>query len=139
VPQSGCVPSGTTSLRPTSYAGETASTLEEGFALKDHRIGWAAIEQRAHHAVRDLPADTVLAGISMGAGVVHTLLPHRPDAAGVLLLHGLAAIPTTARDGLPVQLHVADTDAFAPPPRLPHGWTPQPVPVPTRTCSPTST
>jgi dienelactone hydrolase len=102
-------------LTPDLYAGETASTLEEGFALKDDRIGWAAIEQRARDAVRDLPAETVLAGISMGAGVVHTLLPRRPDAAGVLLLHGLAAIPATARDGLPVQLHVADADDFAPP------------------------
>jgi hypothetical protein len=43
------------------------------------------------------------------------LLPHRPDTAGVLLLHGLAAISTTARGGLPVQLHVADADEFAPP------------------------
>jgi dienelactone hydrolase len=65
--------------------------------------------------VDNLPADTVLAGMSMGAGVVGTVLPHRPDTAGVLLLHGIAAIPTTVRDGLPVQVHVADADAFAPP------------------------
>src|SRR5437763_1858557 len=102
-------------LTPDLYAGQTASTLDEGFRLKDHRIGWATIEQRAHQAVHDLPADTVLAGISIGAGVVSTLLPHRPDTAGVLLLHGLAAIPPTARGGLPVQLHVADADEFAPP------------------------
>jgi dienelactone hydrolase len=83
--------------------------------LKDHRIGWATIEQRARQAVKNLPTDTVLAGISMGAGVVSTLLPHRPDTAGVLLLHGLAPIPTTARAYLPVQLHVAEADEFAPP------------------------
>jgi hypothetical protein len=104
-------------VTPDLYAGETASTLDEGFALKDDRIGWTAIGQRAHDAVRDLPAETVLAGISISAGVVHTLLPRRPDAAGVLLLHGLAAIPATARDGLPVQLHVSDADDFAPPRR----------------------
>jgi dienelactone hydrolase len=102
-------------VAPDLYAGQTASTLDEGFRLKDHRIGWATIEQRAHQAVQDLPADTVLAGISMGAGVVSTLLPHRPDTAGVFLLHGLAPIPTTAREGLPVQLHVSDADQFAPP------------------------
>lgn len=102
-------------ITPDLYAHRTASTLDEGFQLKDHRIGWATIEQRAHQAVQNLPADTVLAGISMGAGVVSTLLSHRPDAAGVLLLHGLAPIPTTAREGLPVQLHVADADEFAPP------------------------
>lgn len=102
-------------VTPDLYAGETASTLDEGFQLKDHRIGWTTIEQRAHQSVQNLPADTVLAGISMGAGVVGTLLPHRPDTAGVLLLHGLAPIPATARAGLPVQLHVADADEFAPP------------------------
>jgi dienelactone hydrolase len=101
-------------ITPDLYVGETAGTLDEGFALKE-RIGWPAIEQRARHAVRDLPDDTVLAGVSMGAGVVNELLAHRPHAAGVLLLHGLAAIPATARAGLPVQLHVAGTDFLAPP------------------------
>jgi dienelactone hydrolase len=100
---------------PDLYAGQTASTFDGGFELKDHRIGWATIEQRARQAIQDLPADTVLAGISMGAGVVSTLLPHRPHTAGVLLLHGLAPIPANVRAGLPVQLHVADADEFAPP------------------------
>lgn len=99
---------------PDLYAGQTGATREEGFAVKD-RIGWATITKRARHAVREMPADTVLAGISMGAGVVSTVLPDRPDTAGVLLLHGLAAIPANTRAGLPVQLHVADPDNFAPP------------------------
>lgn len=99
---------------PDLYAGRTGTTLAEGFEVKD-RIGWAAIGRRARRAVRDMPADTVLAGMSMGAGVVGTLLPVRPATAGVLLLHGLAAIPATARAGLPVQVHVADPDEFAPP------------------------
>jgi dienelactone hydrolase len=99
---------------PDLYAGQTASTLDEGFELMD-RVGWATIEQRARQAVQDLPADTVLSGMSMGAGVISTLLPHRPDTAGVLLFHGLATIPANARAGLPVQLHVADPDHIAPP------------------------
>jgi dienelactone hydrolase len=82
--------------------------------VKD-RVGWATIGRRAHDAMRDLPDDAVLVGFSMGAGVVHELLPHRFDTAGVLLLHGLAEIPATARAGLPVHLHVADPDPFAPP------------------------
>lgn len=102
-------------VTPDLYGGRTASTLEEGFRLKDHRIGWDTIERRAFAAVRDLPGDTVLAGVSMGAGVVSTLLPHRADTSAVLLLHGLAAIPATARAGLPVRLHVAEADGFAPP------------------------
>jgi len=40
----------------------------------------------------------------MGGSVVEVLLPQRPDTAGVLLWHGLADIPATARPGLPVQV-----------------------------------
>jgi hypothetical protein len=46
---------------------------------------------RARDAVCDLPADTVLAGFSMGVGVVAGLLPARADTAGLLLLHGIGA------------------------------------------------
>lgn len=98
---------------PDLYAGEAASSLDEGFALND-RIGWPVVEQRARDAARERPASTVLVGLSMGATVVDALLPDRPDTAGVLLLHGLAGIPGTARAGLPVQVHVADPDPFAP-------------------------
>ena len=99
---------------PALYDGSTASTLEEGFALKD-RIGWATITRRAREAVRDLPAGTVLAGVSMGAGVVQEVLPERPATAGALLLHALGALPASARAGLPVEVHVADPDPIAPP------------------------
>ncbi|MFJ1764343.1 dienelactone hydrolase family protein [Amycolatopsis sp. NPDC088138] len=101
-------------VTPDLYAGSTASTLEEGFALMDH-VGWTAISARAADAVRDLPADAVLLGVSMGCGVVQSVLPDRPAAAGVVLLHALGAIPASARDGLPVQVHVADPDPIAPP------------------------
>ncbi|WP_328614848.1 dienelactone hydrolase family protein [Amycolatopsis sp. NBC_00355] len=101
-------------VTPDLYAGLTAATLDDGFALMD-RVGWAAISRRAAEAVRDLPPSTVLLGVSMGCGVVQSVLPDRPAAAGVLLLHALAAIPASARDGLPVQVHVADPDPIAPP------------------------
>ncbi len=102
-------------VTPDLFAGRTTETIEGGFELKDVVVGWPTIERRARAAVRELPAETVLAGISMGAGVVHTLLPSRPDTAVVLLLHGVAGIPTTARTALPVQLHIAERDPFAPP------------------------
>ncbi|MEV7553162.1 dienelactone hydrolase family protein [Amycolatopsis sp. NPDC089917] len=105
---------------PDLYRGETASTLEDGFAVKD-RIGWGALAGRAADAVRDLPGDTVLAGMSMGAVIAGTLLPHRPDTAGVLLLHAIIGLPAKVRPGLPVQLHAGDPDDFAPPAALP-GW-----------------
>jgi hypothetical protein len=73
-------------------------------------IGWSRICVRAERAINELPADAVLAGISMGAGVVASLWPHRVDAKGILLLHGLAAIPENARRSLPVEVHLAEPD-----------------------------
>ncbi|MGW4644454.1 dienelactone hydrolase family protein [Sphaerisporangium sp. NPDC004334] len=101
-------------VTPDLYAGESATTIDQGFVLQK-RIGWEVIVERARDAVRKMPAGTVLAGVSMGAGVIGDLLADRRDTAGVLLVHGIAEIPASARAGLPVQLHVADPDAFAPP------------------------
>lgn len=98
---------------PDLYAGPSTATIADGFDLAD-RIGWPVITGRARDAVRELPATSVLAGISMGASVVEALLPERPETAGVLLWHGLAEIPTTARSGLPVQVHIADPDECFP-------------------------
>ncbi|MER8186111.1 dienelactone hydrolase family protein [Kitasatospora sp. NPDC094015] len=102
---------------PDLYAGRSAATIADGFALAE-RTGWAAITERARDAVRDLPATTVLAGISMGASVAEALLPTRPETAGVLLWHGLAEIPATTRPGLPVQVHIADPDQYFPAARV---------------------
>ncbi|WP_410669079.1 dienelactone hydrolase family protein [Amycolatopsis sp. cmx-4-68] len=104
-------------VTPDLYDGATASTLEEGFALKD-AVGWDTIARRARDAVRDLPAETVLVGVSMGAGVVQEVLPGRPGTAGVLLLHAVGNLPAGTRAGLPVQVHVADPDPIAPPAQI---------------------
>jgi dienelactone hydrolase len=102
---------------PDLYAGEVARSLDEGFAISD-RIGWATIMRRAQDAVRDLPAATVLAGLSMGAGVAGELLTDRRGAAGLLLLHGTGGDPHTVRGGLPVQLHIGRADAMFPLPEV---------------------
>ncbi|MFG3556071.1 dienelactone hydrolase family protein [Micromonospora sp. NPDC047557] len=96
---------------PDLYGVPAADTVEDGFALLD-KIGHEVVLDRARAAVRDLPPRTVLAGFSMGAGVAGALLAERPDAAGLLLLHGTGGAPDTARPGLPVQLHVADPDPY---------------------------
>jgi dienelactone hydrolase len=88
--------------------------LQDGFALMD-RIGWDTIVGRARAAVRDLPASTVLGGFSMGVGVLGSLWPDRPAAAGAFLLHATATVPEGIPIGTPVQTHVgADDDRFAP-------------------------
>jgi dienelactone hydrolase len=96
---------------PDLYAGETADRVDDAFALQG-RVGGELIMRRAREALRDLPADAVLAGFSMGAGIAQRLLLERPDAAGLLLLHGTAEAPPALPDDLPVQLHVAEDDEF---------------------------
>jgi dienelactone hydrolase len=101
-------------VAPDLYAGEVAACIDDGFALSD-RIGWETIMRRAQQALRDLPVSTVLAGFSMGVGVVGGLLSERHDTAGLLLLHGIGGDPAAVRVGLPVHLHIADPDGLFPP------------------------
>ncbi|MBM0279826.1 dienelactone hydrolase family protein, partial [Micromonospora tarensis] len=96
---------------PDLYGVPPAESVEEGFAVLD-KIGQEAVLDRARAALRDLPPETVLAGFSMGAGVAGALLAERPDAAGLLLLHGTGGAPDAVRPGLPVQLHLADPDPY---------------------------
>ncbi|SCL27763.1 dienelactone hydrolase family protein [Micromonospora inyonensis] len=101
-------------VTPDLYEVPAVDTIEEGFALFG-RIGTGTVLARARAAVADLPPDTVLAGLSMGAGVAGALLADRPASAGLLLLHGTGGSPEVVRAGLPVQLHIADPDAYDPP------------------------
>lgn len=100
-------------LTPDLYDGRVAGTVEEGMAIRDE-IGWTRLCERAGRAVAELPADTVLGGFSLGAGIAASLWPSRPQTSAVLLLHGITDIPTKVRDGIPVQLHLADPDPFEP-------------------------
>ncbi|MFV2102405.1 dienelactone hydrolase family protein [Micromonospora sp. LOL_024] len=99
---------------PDLYGAPGVDTVEQGFALLD-RTGRQNVLDRARAALDGLPPETVLAGFSMGAGVAGALLADCPDTAGLLLLHGTGASPETVRPGLPIQLHLADPDAYEPP------------------------
>lgn len=103
---------GHTVVTPDMFAGLVATSLNDGFAIVQ-RIGWDSICARAHESLAALPDDAALAGISMGAGVVSTLWPTRPAAAGGVLLHGLASPPANVRPRFPVQVHIAEGDRFA--------------------------
>ncbi len=96
---------------PDLFGGRAAETVEEGFAIADD-IGMDRIAARAAAAAAEMPAGTVLAGVSMGAGVAADLWARRPAAAGILLLHGIGALPATPRPGVPLQLHLAEPDAY---------------------------
>lgn len=69
----------------------------------------------APQALAGLPAETVLAGLSMGAAVSAALLSKRGETAGLLLMHNTGGGDAeTMRPGLPVQLHIADPDVYQP-------------------------
>lgn len=103
---------GHTVFSPDLYAGLTTNSTEEGSLLKDS-IGWQTICKRARAALDLVPETAVLAGHSMGAGVVNDMWPERPMCRGVVLLHALADIPPNAPQGMPIAVHVADPDPFA--------------------------
>ncbi len=96
---------------PDLFDGAQAGSIEEGMELKD-AVGWDVILARAEAAAAVLPPDAVLGGFSFGAAVAAELWARRPEAAGILLLHGLGEIPKTVRPGTPVQLHLAEPDPF---------------------------
>ncbi|MGN9811595.1 dienelactone hydrolase family protein [Micromonospora sp. BQ11] len=100
-------------VTPDLYGVPATDTVDEGFALFD-AIGHDVVLDRARAAVRELPPDVVLAGVSMGAGVAGAMLAERPGAAGLLLLHGSGGAPEEVRPGLRVELHLADPDECEP-------------------------
>ena len=95
---------------PDLFDGRATDSVDEGFAL-EAEIGWERICERAEAAVAGLPPATVLAGVSMGAGVVGHLWPQRPQTAGVLLLHGVTELPPAPR-AIPLQVHLAEPDEY---------------------------
>ncbi|MCM2392388.1 dienelactone hydrolase family protein [Streptomyces albipurpureus] len=103
---------------PDLYDGETFDTVEEGMVFKD-RIGKDELLKRAVlAAVPHSDRGLVYAGFSLGASIAQNLALGDEKARGLLLLHGTSDIaPNAAVDDLPVQLHIADPDAFEP-----HDW-----------------
>jgi dienelactone hydrolase len=105
---------GHTVIAPDLYAGQATETADEGFALCD-QVGWPVILGRARQALAGMPAETVLAGLSMGASVAAALLGERPETAGLLLLHNTGGAGAEGiRHGLPAQLHIAEPDVYQP-------------------------
>ncbi|MDX3450420.1 dienelactone hydrolase family protein [Streptomyces sp. ME02-8801-2C] len=98
---------------PDLFEGRTFETVEEGMAFKDS-IGKDELLKRAILAAAPYSGrGLVYAGFSFGAATAQTLALGDDRARGLLLLHGTSDIAETASvDELPVQLHVAEPDAF---------------------------
>lgn len=103
---------------PDLFDGRVPESVEAGTELKDE-IGQDEILRRAIAAAAPhSEAGLVYAGFSLGAWLAQTIALGDEKARGLLLLHGTGEVQDDdAVDGLPVQLHVADPDAFEP-----HDW-----------------
>ncbi|MGP4042731.1 dienelactone hydrolase family protein [Streptomyces sp. 2A115] len=100
---------------PDLFEGRTFETVEEGMAFKDE-IGKDELLKRAILAAAPYSErELVYAGFSFGAAIAQTLALGDDKARGLLLLHGTSDIAQSVSvDELPVQLHVAEPDAFEP-------------------------
>ncbi|MFF6997096.1 dienelactone hydrolase family protein [Streptomyces sp. NPDC008313] len=98
---------------PDLFEGRIFETVEEGMARKDE-IGKEELLKRAVLAAAPYSdRGLVYAGFSLGASLAQTLALGDHKARGLLLLHGTSDIAESASaDELPVQLHVAEPDAF---------------------------
>jgi dienelactone hydrolase len=102
---------GHTVTLPDLFEGRSVEDYDAGFALHDE-IGHAVIADRARAAVEDAPDDAILAGVSMGAGLLAYSWGERPASRGTLLIAGAASWAPGLRPGLPVQAHIARPDPF---------------------------
>lgn len=98
---------------PDLFDGRTFESVEEGLAHKDglgnDEVLRRAVLAAAPYSERGL----VYAGFSLGAATAQTLALGDEKARGLLLLHGTSDIAENASVAdLPVQLHVAEPDAF---------------------------
>lgn len=101
-------------LVPDLFDGLVTDDLDEGRALRDE-LGWDELLRRAVAFVAPhSAAGLVYAGFSLGAGVAHDLALGDEHTRGLLLLHGTSDVPQDAAVAFPVQLHVAEPDAFEP-------------------------
>jgi len=97
---------------PDLFEEKTFAELEEGMAYA-REVGFGTILDRGTAAGKELPAEVVYAGFSLGAMPAQQLAQTRPGAKGAILLH--AAIPpaefgTEWPDGLPLQIHTMEDD-----------------------------
>ena len=99
---------------PDLFDGHHFEDPREGFEYLEE-VRFRTLAERAEEAIADLPADTVLIGISMGTGVATHLARRRPETAAVVLLH---AAPGRAKGepdwpaGVPVEIHSSEGDPY---------------------------
>jgi dienelactone hydrolase len=100
---------------PDLYDGRTFGNLREGVAYAE-QVGFPEIIRRGSEAARELPADLVYAGFSLGVMPAQALAQTRPGARGALFFHACvppAEFGTSWPEAVPVQIHLMDDDQWA--------------------------
>jgi dienelactone hydrolase len=99
---------------PDLFDGRTFDSIEAGFAYRQTIRDEA--DARAEAAAEALPADVVLAGISLGVMPAQRFAQTRPGARGALLIEACAPIGDDGfgpwPSGLQAQIHGMDADEF---------------------------
>ncbi len=99
---------------PDLYDGRTYSDLKEGVAYAE-QIGFPEIIRRGSDAARELPADIVYAGFSLGVLPAQALAQTRPGARGALFFHACVSpseFGTSWPEAVPLQIHMMDADEW---------------------------
>jgi dienelactone hydrolase len=100
---------------PDLYDGRTFGDLREGVACAE-QVGFAEIIRRGSDAAKELPADIVYAGFSLGVLPAQALAQTRPGARGALFFHGCvwpAEFGTSWPEAVPLQIHIMAADEWA--------------------------
>ena len=98
---------------PDLFDGRVFEEVEEGRAFREETGKDELLKRAVLAAAPYSERGLVYAGFSLGAAIAQTLALGDERARGLLLLHGTSDIaPNVAVDELPVQLHVAEPDAF---------------------------
>ncbi|WP_446665851.1 dienelactone hydrolase family protein [Flexivirga sp. B27] len=98
-------------VTPDYYGGNVFDDTCAGLSHRDD-VGPAQLLARVRPVIDELPADTVLAGFSLGAAFAQRLAADRPQAQAVILMHSVAAPRHGTWSGQPVQVHRYAEDAF---------------------------
>ena len=79
------------------------------------QVGFPKIIRRGSDAAKDLPADLVYAGFSLGVLPAQALAQTRPGARGALFFHACVSpseFGTSWPEAVPLQIHMMDADEW---------------------------
>jgi dienelactone hydrolase len=103
---------------PDLYDGKTFTELADGVGYAE-QVGFDTIIERGRLAAHSLPNEICYAGFSLGVLPAQMLAQTRTGAKGALLFHSCVPPAEFGRpwpQGVPLQIHMMDADAWALPP-----------------------